>query len=148
MDVPTRIFLLRVIDERMQEALERSIATRRVGREPTARLDGEVGCLLDRLHREISGRLDHHCPLATDPGDGGRSVFVIMTPPRLALLTAPTCAAPQRLLTTTVRLALLASGMIEVIRFHRALQPAIGFVGDGRLAEPPAPAITGPDMDP
>ena len=38
--------------------------------------------------------------------------------------------------------------MIEVIRFHRALQPTIGFVGHGRIPQPPAPAITRTAMDP
>src|SRR5262249_35485727 len=34
------------------------------------------------------------------------------------------------------------------IRFPRALQPAIGFVGDGRIPQPPAPAIARPAMHP
>jgi hypothetical protein len=71
-----------------------------------------------------------------------------MAPPRRALLTAPTGAAPQRLLATTVRVARLAGGRLAVRRCHRALQPAIGCGGDGRMAEPPAPALTGPGLAP
>src|SRR5438132_922116 len=147
MHVPTRIFLLRVIDERMQEALQRPIATRRVGVEPTARLDGEVGCLLDRLHREIPGRLDNHCPLATDPGDDGRSVFVIMAPPRLAFLPAPTRSTPQVLFPSVLSLPLVARGMVEVIRFNDAFQLAMHLIGHGGIAQPPAPPIARADMD-
>src|SRR6266446_3083651 len=91
MHVTTGIFLLRVIDKRMHIALQRLIAARRVGVEPTARLHGEVSCLLHRLDGEITGRLDDNSPLATDPGDDGRPVFVIMAPTGLALLPATTC---------------------------------------------------------
>jgi len=38
--------------------------------------------------------------------------------------------------------------MIEVIRFHCALSLAVGFVGKSRIAQPPAPAIAGGDMEP
>src|SRR5215813_4093480 len=62
--------------------------------------------------REISGRLEDDSPLATDPRDDGRPVFVIMAPTGLALLPATTRAAPQRFLPTLLRLALVASGMI------------------------------------
>src|SRR5262245_5125538 len=95
MHITTGIFLLRMINIVMEIALQSPIAARRVGVEPTARLDRHVRGLLDRLDREISGRLDHHCPLATDPGDDGRPIFVIMAPPGLTLLPAPTCAATQ-----------------------------------------------------
>ena len=71
-------------------------------------------------------------------------VFVIMAPPDLASYGAHVRApAPS---CHHLALALLAGGMIEVIRFHRTLQPAIR--RDGCIAEPPAPAITGPGMDP
>jgi hypothetical protein len=78
--------------------------------------------------------MDDHCPLATDPRDDGRPVFVIVAPARLTLLPAPTRAASQRLLAALARLALVASGVIEVIRFHRARHLAIGLVGDRRIA--------------
>jgi hypothetical protein len=37
---------------------------------------GEVSRLLHRLDREIAGCLDDDCPLATDPGDNRRAIFV------------------------------------------------------------------------
>src|SRR5213593_3103406 len=100
MHVTTGIFLLGVIDELVHIALHRSIAAGGVGVEPTARLHGEGSCLLHRLDGEITGRLDDNSPLATDPGDDGRPVFVIMAPTGLALLTATTRAASQRLRAT------------------------------------------------
>src|SRR5262244_1039242 len=98
MDLAPCIFLLRVIDIVMYIALQRPIAAGRVRVEPAARAHGDLGRLLHRLDREISGRLDDDGSLATDPGDDGRPVFVIMVPARLALLTAPTCPASQHLL--------------------------------------------------
>jgi len=142
------VLFLGVIHERVHIARKRSLAARRVGVEPTPRLDGEVRRLLDRLDREIPGRLDDDRPLAAHPRDNSRPVFVIMPSTGLALLATPTCVASQRLLTTTWRLPLAARGVVEVIRFHRALQLAIGFVGHGRIPQPPAPAIAGPAMDP
>ena len=107
---------------------------------------------LDREHylcstTEIPGRLYNNCPLATDPGDDGRPVFVIMASTGLPLLTATTCSASQRLLPTVFRLPLLASGVIEFICFDRALHLTLHLIGQGTIAQPPAPAIAGPDMD-
>src|SRR6185295_15665979 len=85
-------------DIRMHIALHRPIATGRVGIEPTTGSHRDAGRLLHRLHGEIFGRLDDDRPLATDPGDHGRPIFVIMAPARLALLTATTCPASQQLL--------------------------------------------------
>jgi hypothetical protein len=65
--------------------------------------------------------LYNHCPLAADPRDNGRPIFVIMSPPRLALLPAPTRATPQVLFPSVLGLPLAASGVVEVIRFHRTL---------------------------
>src|SRR5262249_60885279 len=65
-------------------ALQRPIAAGGIGVGATARLHRDGGRRLHRLHREISGRLYHDCPLATDPGDNGRPVFGIMAPARLA----------------------------------------------------------------
>ena len=92
--VTTGVFLLRMIDKLMPIALQRLVATRRVGIEPTARVYRDVGCLLDRLDREILGRVDDNSPLATDPGDDRRSVFVVMPTPGLALLAAPPWSTP------------------------------------------------------
>src|SRR5215831_13003948 len=147
MHVPACVFLLRMIDELVHVALQSPITARRVRVEPTPRLHRQVSGLLHRLHGEIPGRVDDDRPLTADPRDDGWSVLVIMPPPGLTLLAAPTRAASQRLLAPALRLALLAGGVIEVIRFHGALQPALGFVGHGRIAQPPAPAITSPAMD-
>src|SRR5262249_48449020 len=147
-DVPTRVFLLGMIDKVVGIALERPIAAGGVGIEPTPRLHCQVGSLLHRLHREIFGRVDDDRALATDPGDDGRPVFVIVPPTRLTFLATPTRAASQRLLAALGRLALLPSGVIEVIRFDGALQLAPYLIRQGGIAQPPAPAIAGPDMDP
>jgi hypothetical protein len=92
--------------------------------------------------------MDDDRPLAADPGNDRGTIFVVMAPAGLTLLAAPTRSATQRLGATLLGLALLASGLVEVIRFHRALQPALGFVRHGRIPQPPAPAVAGPAMDP
>jgi hypothetical protein len=148
MHVTAGIFLLRVVDILVEVARHGPIAAGRVGVEPIARLHCQVGGLLHRLHREISGRLEHDCSLAADPRDNGWPVFVIVAPPGLTFLPTATRAAPQRLLATTWRLPLAARGVIEGIRFHRALQLMVGFVGHGRIPQPPAPARAGPAMAP
>src|SRR5262247_2792697 len=117
MHVPTRILLLRMIDERVDVARQRLITAGRVRIEPTASVHGEVSGFLHRLDSEITGRLDDDRPLATDPRDDGRPVFVIMAPTGLALLPATTRAAPQRFLPTLLCLALVSSGMIKVVGF-------------------------------
>src|SRR5215831_14868971 len=83
-----------LIDKLVPIALQRLVTTRRVGREPTARAHRDVGRLLDRLDREIFGRVEDDGPLATDPGDDRRSVFVVMPATGLALLAAPPRATP------------------------------------------------------
>jgi len=98
--VTTRVFLLRMVDERVHGALERPGAAGRVRVEPTARVHRDVGRPLHRLHREISGRLEHDCSLAADPRDNSWPVFVIVAPPGLTFLPTATRAAPQRLLAT------------------------------------------------
>src|SRR5262245_10500127 len=132
--VPTCVLFLRVIHEFVPVALQRPIAAGRVGIEPTTRLHGQVGGLLYRLHREIFGRMDHNGPLAADPCDDRRAVFVIMAPARLALLATPTRSVPQRLLPALLGLSLVAGGMIEVICFHRAVQLAMHLVGQRSIA--------------
>src|SRR5687768_8280078 len=110
-------------------------------------MDGEVRGLLHCLHGEISGRLEDDGPLATDPGDNRGPVFVVVPPTGLAFLAATTRAASQRLRPALRRLALVPSRVIELIGFDRALHPALHLVGQGRIAQPPAPPIAGPDMD-
>src|SRR6266702_6493446 len=92
---PTRVFLLGVIDIRMEVSLQRPIATRRVRIESTACLDGEVGGLLYCLNSKIPRRLDDDTPLAADPSDDRGSVFVVMAPPGLPFLAAPPWLATQ-----------------------------------------------------
>src|SRR5712691_7190870 len=148
MHVTTGIFLLRVIDKLMHIALHRPIAAGRVGVEPTACLHRDVSGLLDRLHREIFGRLDDDRPLATDPGDHRWPVFGIMAPTGLAFLAAPPRLASQRLRPTPLGLPLVAGGMVEVIRFHRACQLAMHLIRQRGIPQPPAPPIAGTNMDP
>src|SRR5215831_15985405 len=100
MPVLTGIFFLRMIHVRMDVAHHRPIATGGVCVEPTAHLHGEVRRLLHCFDGEIAGRLDDDRPLAADPGDDRRPVFVIMPPPGLPLLAAPTRSAPERLCAT------------------------------------------------
>src|SRR2546425_443272 len=95
MHVPTGIFLLCVIDKVVHIALERTIATGRVRREPTARLDREVGRFLHRLDGKVPRRLDHDTSLAADPRDDGGPILVVMASPGLAFLAAPPWRAAQ-----------------------------------------------------
>src|SRR5438128_1042813 len=132
MYLTTGVFLPRMIDVLVHIALQGPIAAGGVGIEPTARGHCQVGGLLYRLHREIFGRLDHDGTLAADPRDDRRPVFVIMAPAGLALLAATTRSASQRLLPALRRLPLVAGGMVEVIRFHRACQLAVHLIGQGR----------------
>src|SRR5262245_13667080 len=147
MHLATRILLLRVIDILMEVSLHRPIAAGRVGGEPPARVDGEVGRLLHGLHREITCRLEDDSPLATDPGDDGGPVFVIVAPTGLALLAPATRPASQRFLPARRRWPLGASGMVEVIGFHCPFQLAMHLVGERGIAEPPAPAIARSDVN-
>src|SRR6266508_1501584 len=65
--VTTRLFLLRMMDERVPVALQCSRAASGVRIEPTARLDCHVGRLLHRGDREIPDRLHHDGTLAAHP---------------------------------------------------------------------------------
>src|SRR5919206_1728655 len=116
MHLPASVFLLRMINIVMDIALQGPITTRRVGVEPTACLHRQVGRLLDRLHGEISRRLEDDSPLAADPRDNRGPVLVIMAPAGLTLLAAPTRTASQRLFPALLCLP-LPCGVIEVIGF-------------------------------
>ena len=94
LDLPARLFLLRMIDARMSIAFERPIAAGGVRREPTPHCDGEVSGLLPRADGTSLHGLDHDRPLAADPRDDGRPVFLIMATARLARLAATTRPAP------------------------------------------------------
>src|SRR5262249_30230513 len=135
-----------VSDVLVQVGFEGSIAAGGIGVEPTAGLDSEVRGLLHGLHGEIAGRLDDDSPLATDPGDDGWPIFVVMATAWLALLTATTGSAAQVLFSSVLRLPLVSSRMVEVVRFDRPLQLAVHLIGQRGIAQPPAPAIAGPDM--
>src|SRR5215831_15828730 len=144
----TLILFLCVIDILVHIALHRPITARRVRVEPTARLDCDLGRLLHRLHREIFGRLDDDRSLATDPRNNGGPVFVIMASTRLVFLAATTRTAPQGLLPALLGLALLTRGVVEVIRFDGPFPLTLHCIGQRSIAQPPAPPITGADMDP
>src|SRR5215470_3039842 len=147
MHVTTGILFLRMIDELVHVALHCPIATRGVRIESAPRLDREVGRFLHCLDGKVPRRLDDHGPLATDPGNNGRPVFVIVAPARLALLAASTHTASQGFLPALLPLALVARRVIELIRFDRPLQLAVHLIGQGGIAQPPAPAIARADMD-
>src|SRR4030095_7132452 len=80
MHVPTRVFLLRVVDILVEVARERPIAAGRVGQESAAPLHSDIGGLLHRLDGKVPRRLDDAPPRAADPGDDRGAVFVVMTP--------------------------------------------------------------------
>jgi hypothetical protein len=145
--VTTGVLLLCVIDELVDLALQRPIAARGVGIQATPCLDGEGGGFLHRANGEIPDGLQHDGPLAVDPRNDGGPVFVVMTPAGLAPFASTPRSASQGLWPTLFGLALVPSDVIELIGFNRALQLAIGLVGDGSIAQPPAPAIAGADMD-
>src|SRR5687767_11725766 len=147
MHLATRVFLLRMLDKLVHVALHRPIAAGRVCVETTACLHRDVGRLLHRLDREISSRLDDHSALAAHPGDDRWPVFVIMPSAGLALLAATPRSAAQRLLPSMFGLSLLPGGVIEVIGFHDPFQLTLLLVGEGSIAQPPAPPIACADMD-
>src|SRR5215467_5018752 len=136
-----------MIDVLVEVPLQRPIAAGRIGIQAAPRLDRKIGRFLHRLHREIFGRVDDHSSLPTDPGDNRWPVFVVMAPPGLAFLAAPTWSASQHLLPALLGLPLVAGGLVEVIRFHRAFQLAVHLIREDRIPEPPAPAVAGPTMD-
>src|SRR5215467_9637953 len=128
-------------------AHDQPVAAGRVRIELTAGLHGEVGGLLHCFDRKVPCRVDHDRSLTTDPGDDRRTVFVVVPPTKLAFLAATTRSAAQMFFSALLRLPLLASGVIEVIRFHGALQLPLYLVGQGGIAQPPAPTVAGPAMD-
>jgi hypothetical protein len=77
MSLPTHVYLPRMIDELVHVALHRSVAAGGVRVEPTAYLHRDIGGPLHCLHHEISGCLEDDNPLAADPGDDGRPVFIV-----------------------------------------------------------------------
>src|SRR4029434_7228947 len=131
----------------MEVSCERPITAGGVGEESAAPLHDDVGGLLHRLDRKVPRRLHHDTAVATHPGDNGRPILVIMAPPRLAFLAATPGGAPQRLLAARLVLSLLTGGVVEVIRFNRPCQLAMHLIGQRGIAEPPAPAIAGTDVD-
>src|SRR5215470_6634221 len=132
----------------MEVSRERPITAGGVGEESAAPLHDDVGGLLHRLDRKVPRRLNHDPAMATDPGDNGRPILVVMAPPGPAFLAATPGVTSQRFLTARLGLALLAGGVIEVIGFDRPCQLTTDLRGQGRIAQPPTPAIAGADMDP
>src|SRR5262249_2632017 len=148
MHITARIFLLRVVDIRVQVSCERPITAGGVGEESAAPLHGDVGGLLHRLDRKVPRRLHHDTAVATHPGDNARPILVVMAAPRLACLAATPGVASQRLLAARLGLSLLAGGVREVIGFDRPCQLTTALIGQGGIAQPPTPAIARADMEP
>jgi hypothetical protein len=145
--VTTRILFLRMIDELVDVALHGPIAAGRIGIQATACVHREIGRFLHRLDGKVSRRLYDDATLAADPGDNRGPIFVIMPPTGLTLLATTPWSPSQRFLPALLGLALLASRVIEVIGFDRACQLATHLVRQGGIAQPPAPAIAGPNVD-
>src|SRR5215468_1182061 len=106
----------------MRIARDQPVAAGRVRVEFAAGLHGEVGGLLHRLDGKVSRRLDDDTSLAADPGNDRGTVFVVMAPPRLPFLAAPPWLATQCFGPTLLGLALVASSVIELIRFDGTFQ--------------------------
>src|SRR5262245_11714795 len=107
------IFLLRMVDVRMEVSLQGLLAAGRVGVEPTTRLDSEISGFLHRADGEIPDRLHDGSPLTAHPCDHGRPVFVIMAPTGLAFLPATPRPTSQVFFAPLCRLPLIPSGVIE-----------------------------------
>src|SRR4030095_10505941 len=148
MHVPTRVFLFRVIYCVMLIARDQPVAAGRVRIELAAGLYGEVGRFLHRLDGKVPRRVDHDPSLAADPGDDGGPILVVMAAPGLAFLAAPPWRAAQGLFPALLGLALVAGGMIQVVGFDRPRQLPLHLVGQGRIAQPPTPAIASPPVHP
>jgi hypothetical protein len=147
MPLSTGVFLLGMIDLLLEVSLHRPRAAGRVRLEPTARVHGEVRGLLHRLHRAISGRVEDDCPRALAPGNNRGPIFLGMAPTRVTLLAAPTRSASQGLFSAVFRVPLVASGVVEVIRFHRTIELARHCIRQRGVAQPPAPARARADRD-
>src|SRR5687768_7300971 len=105
MHIPAGVFFQGVIDELVHIALQRPIAASRVRIEATARSHRDIGRPLHGLDGKVPRRLHDDVTLATDPGNEGGPIFVIMPPAWLTLLAATTRPSAQRLLPTLLRLA-------------------------------------------
>src|SRR5262245_16944015 len=79
---------------------------------------------------------------------GAECRFIVVTAPGLTFLAPSAGLTIQWLGAAVFRLSLLAGRMIEVVGFDCALQPTIHLIGQGSIAQPPAPAVAGTDMDP
>src|SRR5262245_64824727 len=95
MDLPTCVFLLRMIDVLVEAPLQRPIAAGRIGIQTTTRLYSKIGRFLHRLHCEIFGHLDDDRPLTAHPGDDRWAIFLVMAPAGLPLLAVPTRPAAR-----------------------------------------------------
>src|SRR5262245_26678668 len=107
----------------------------------------QVGRLLHRLDGEILDGLYDDGTLSADPRDHRRPIFIEMAPAGLALLAATARPASSGLFPSLFRLALAARGVIEFIRLNSPLYLAVHFIGQGGIAQPPAPVIARTGMD-
>src|SRR5437870_11569661 len=103
MHVTARIFLLRMVDKVVHIALQRTIATGRVGIEPTARFDGDIGRFLHRLDGKITRPLYDDRPLTADPGNDGGPIYIVVAAAALALLAPASPPAAQGVFTCPSR---------------------------------------------
>jgi hypothetical protein len=148
MHVTTCILFLRMIDERVHVALHRPIATRGVRIESAPRLDRAVGRFLHCLDGKVPRRLNHAPSLAADPRADGGPILVVMAAPGLTFLAAPPWRAAQGLFPTLPGLALVASGMLQVVGFDRPCPLPPHLIRQGGIAQPPTPAIARPHLPP
>src|SRR5262249_14911069 len=81
-------------------------------------------------------------------GYNGEPILVVVAPPGLAFLATPPWRAAQGLFPTLFGLALVASGMIQVVGFDRPCQLPLHLIGQSRIAQPPTPAIARPHKPP
>ena len=146
LDLSPCLFLLRGIAIGMPRAWQRPIAAGRVRVPAPAGVDGEGRRLLPGLPGEIAGRLEAARPLAPAPGDDGRPVLGLMARPGSRCLRRPRARRPRNFFPPLRGLTLVARGVREVIGFDCAVPVTLPLLGQGGMAQPPAPAVAGPAM--
>ena len=95
MHVPTRILLLRMIDERVYVARQRPITAGRVRREPTAACTARAAAFGTVLTVQSRVAWRTTAPWRLAPRDDGWPVFVIMAPTGLRFFRRPRAPRPN-----------------------------------------------------
>src|SRR4029434_6174661 len=80
-------------------------------------------------------------------GYQGRQILVIVPPPGLTLLATPPGLAAQRFRPARLGLSLVSGGVREGVGIDRPGQLPPDLIGQSRIAQPPAPAVTRADMN-